>query len=173
MKFGIKIPATVQEALELDRQNGNTLWQDAINKEFKNSNIAFQVREEGEHAPVGWSQISCHLIFDVKMDLTRKARYVAGGHLTNVDPSFTYASVVSRDSVRIAFMLAALNELDILAGDIQNAYLNAPSLEKNYFIAGDEWGAHKGRVVLIVRALYGQKTSGAAWRAHLAQFLES
>lgn len=173
MKFGIKIPNSVQEAIELDRQNGNSLWQEAINKEFSNSNVAFQVREEGEDAPVGWSKITCHLIFDVKMDLTRKARYVAGGHLTEVDASSTYASVVSRDSVRIAFMLAALNDLDILAGDIQNAYLNAPSLERNYFIAGDEWGTNKGRVILIVRALYGQKTSGAAWRAHLAHFLET
>ena len=74
----------------------------------------------------------------------------------------------------VASMPAALNDLDILAGDIQNASLNAPSLEKNYFIAGNKWGAHIGRIVLIVRALYGQKTNGAAWRAHeLAQFLES
>lgn len=172
MKFGIQIPRTVEEAYELDRINGNTLWADAIDKEFRNSSVAFQVRDEGEIAPVGWTKITCHLIFDVKMDLTRKARYVAGGHLTDVDPHYTYASVVGRDSVRIAFMLAALNGLNVLAGDIQNAYLNAPSLEKNYFIAGSEWGEYKGRIILIVRALYGQKTSGAAWRAYLANFLE-
>ena len=70
-------------------------------------------------------------------------------------------------------MLAALNDLDILAGDIQNAYLCAPSLEKNYFIGGSsEWNQNQGCVILIVRALYGQKTSGASWRAYLANFLE-
>ena len=46
------------------------------------------------------------------MDLTRKARFVAGDHLTDPPTAMTYASVVSRDSVRIAFLLAALNDLE-------------------------------------------------------------
>ena len=51
--------------------------------------------------------------------------------------------------------------------------MHADSLEKNYFYAGEEWGANQGRVILIVRALYGQKSSGAAWRAKLAETLET
>ena len=43
MKFGIKIPYTVEEALQLDRENGNNLWQEAIEKEMKNSRIAFEI----------------------------------------------------------------------------------------------------------------------------------
>jgi hypothetical protein len=35
-KFGIELPKTVQEALALDKKNGNTLWADAISKEIKN-----------------------------------------------------------------------------------------------------------------------------------------
>jgi hypothetical protein len=35
----------------------------------------------------------------------------------------------SRDSVRLAFLAAALNDLDVLAADIQNAYLTAPTKE--------------------------------------------
>ena len=31
---------------------------------------------------VGFKEIGCHLIFDVNMDFTRKARFVAGGHTT-------------------------------------------------------------------------------------------
>ena len=42
----------------------------------------------------------------------------------------TYASVVRRESVRIAFLLAALNNLEILAGDTGNVYLNAITTEK-------------------------------------------
>ena len=34
-KFGIELPKLVAHALELDRQNGNTLWADAIAKEMK------------------------------------------------------------------------------------------------------------------------------------------
>jgi hypothetical protein len=75
------------------------------------------------------------------MDFTRKARFVAGGHKTDPPTSTTYSSVVSRDSVRIAFLLAALNGLDILSADIGNAYINADAREKVCFIAGDEFGA--------------------------------
>jgi hypothetical protein len=112
------------------------------------------------------------MIFDVKMDFTRKARFVAGGHMTNPPAAITNSGVVSRDSVRIAFLLAALNDVDLLATDIGNAYLNAPAREKVYTTAGPEFGPElEGRAVLIVRALYGLKSSGAAWRAHLADTL--
>jgi hypothetical protein len=112
------------------------------------------------------------MIFDVKMDLTRKARLVAGGHQTEVPTESTYSSVVSRDSVRIAFTLAALNDLEVLSADVQNAYLNAPTKEKVYSIAGPEFGStNQGRPVLIIRALYGLKSSGARWRDHMAQTL--
>jgi hypothetical protein len=42
----------------------------------------------GEWALVGCKQIPCQNIFDVKMDFTYKARFVAGGHKT--DPQSTY-----------------------------------------------------------------------------------
>ena len=79
MKFGVKVLATVEEAMELDAENGDILWQDTINKETANSRIDFETLEEGESASVGCTQLICYLIFDVKMDPTRKARYVAGG----------------------------------------------------------------------------------------------
>ena len=61
------------------------------------------------------------MIFDVKMDFTRKARLVAGGHMADTPASLTYSSVVSRDSVRLGLLLAALNDLDVLSCDIGNA----------------------------------------------------
>lgn len=70
---------------------------------------------------VRFQEIKCHMLFDVKMNLTWKACFVAGWHMTEPPASITFLSVVSRDSVRIAFMLAALNDLDILACDIGNA----------------------------------------------------
>jgi hypothetical protein len=156
----------------LDKENGNQLWYEAIQKELRNVKVAFKFLDQGVSAPIGHKKIPCHIIFDVKMDFTRKARFVAGGHKTYPPSSVTYSSVVSRDSVRIAFLLAALNDLEILAADIGHAYINADTREKVYFIAGDEFGAHmKGRNVIIVKALYGLKSSGAAWRAHFAEAL--
>lgn len=173
-KFGIQVPQTVEEALEIDRATNTTFWFDAIQKEMKNVRVAFKFLDTGERVPIGYKWIKCHLIFDVKMDFTRKARYVAGGHMTDPPATLTYSSVVSRDSVRIAFMLAALNDVDLLAADIGNAYLNAPTRERVYTTAGLEFGAElQGQSVLIVRALYGLKSSGAAWRAHLAGTLQS
>ena len=43
--------------------------------------------------------------------------------------------------------------------------------EKLYFIAGPERGADEGRNVIIVRALYGLKSSALAWRNHLANIV--
>jgi Reverse transcriptase (RNA-dependent DNA polymerase) len=112
------------------------------------------------------------MVFDVKPDFTRKARLVAGGHMTDPPSAITYASVVSRESVRIAFLLAALNNLDVLAADIGNAYLNARTREKVYIICGKEFGDDNvGKKAIIVRALYGLKSSGAAWRSCLAEVL--
>ena len=76
----------------------------------------------------------------------------------------TFSTVVSRDSVRLFFLLAALNDLNILLADIQNAYLSASVKEKLYTIAGKEFGPMMaGRPVLIVRALYGLRNSGISF----------
>ena len=90
------------------------------------------------------------------------------GHKTPNVITSTYAGVVSRESVRIAFTYAALNGLDIFAGDIRNAYLQAPSSRKDYVMHGPEFGVENvGRVALIHRALHGGKTAGSDFRNHL------
>ena len=74
--------------------------------------------------------------------------------------------------VRLAFLIAALNDLDCEMFDIGNAYLNAPTTEKLYVPeAGIEFGENAGKVLIITRALYGLKSSGAAYRSFFAQSL--
>ena len=173
-KYGIKIPKTVHEAIKFDKENGNTLWWDAIIKEMKNVMPAFE-RWEGKESelPPGFQKIKCHFIFDIKMgeNFRRKARLVANGNETETPAALTYSSVVSRDSVRIALLIASLNELEVLACDIQNAYLTADCREKIYIIAGPEFGSLEGSIMIIRKALYGLKSSGAAFRAHLSETL--
>jgi hypothetical protein len=85
-----------------------------------------------------------HVIFDVKAgSLKRKARYVAGGHRTEAPPPITYASVVSRESIRIGLLIAALNDLEVFVADIQIAYLTSPCKENIYTILGEEFGPHR------------------------------
>jgi hypothetical protein len=89
---------------------------------MKNVPIAFKVLNGEEAIPPTYQEIRCHMIFDVKMeDFRRKAQLVAVGHTTDAPHMMTYASVVSRESVRISLRLAALNDLDVMMGDIENA----------------------------------------------------
>jgi hypothetical protein len=169
-KYGIEIPRDVKHAYELDRQNGDTFWSDAIAKEMHDAGIAFEIMEDDQPLPVGFRKVTGHMIFDVKMDYTRKARWVLDGHKTPPPERSTYAGVVSRDSVRIALTYAALNDLDVWAADIRNAYLQAPSSQKDYVICGPEFGLENvGKRALIRRALYGGKTAGADFRNHLRE----
>jgi hypothetical protein len=138
---------------------------------MKNVMVAFEF-SDNPNARVGFAKATCHMIFDIKFDLTRKARLVLNGAKYDVPKEMTFSSVVSRDSVWIAFTLAALNGLDILAADIQNAYLSAPTEERLYVVAGLEFPPDLGgRPAKIVRALYGMKSSGARFRDHLAASL--
>jgi hypothetical protein len=180
-KFGVEIPKDVRHAQRLDEESGSTLWMDAIKKEMRKVKVAYKLKDGVTQEDVrsgkvtdmiGYQEITCHLIFDVKMDFTRKARFVAGGHTTEPPASATYASVVSRDSVRLAFLLASLNGMEILSCDVGNAYLNAPCREKIWFKGGPECGEDQGGVMVITRALYGLKSAGASWRAMLLDTLQ-
>ncbi len=108
-KFGIEIPKTYEDCVRIDKENGNTYWQDAIRKEMAKVRIAFKTLGDVEQVPPTFQQVRCHMVHDVKMEnFQRKARLVAGGHTTEVtSATMTYASVVSRESVWIALTLAA------------------------------------------------------------------
>jgi hypothetical protein len=108
-KFGIEIPKTYEDCVRIDKENGNTYWQDAIRKEMAKVRIAFKTLGDVEQVPPTFQQVRCHMVHDVKMDnFQQEARLVAGGHMTEVtSATMTYASVVSRESVRIVLTLAA------------------------------------------------------------------
>ena len=120
-KFGIEVPKTIKEAYAIDKKNGNTKWADSIAKELRNVKVAFKILDQDDRVPIGYQQIRMHWIFDIKMeDFRRKARLVAGGHMTDTPKCMTYSSVVGRETVRIALIIAALNNLQVKAGDMMN-----------------------------------------------------
>jgi hypothetical protein len=155
-KHGIKIPTGVENALEIDRSHTDTFCKDALAKKEMRTEVgvAFEVLEESMKAPVGWSKVTGHLVWDVKMDCTPKARWVLDGHKTPNPIGSTNAGAVSRDSIQISFTCAALNGLDAFAADIRNAFLQAPSSQKDQILCGPEFGIENvGKVALIGRAL--------------------
>ena len=90
------------------------------------------------------------------------------GHMVEAPKSLPYASMGSRESVRIALALAALNDLEVKTSDIQNVYLRAPCSEKVYTTLGIGFGEDRGKTAIIIRALYGLASSSVSFRNDLA-----
>ena len=89
---------------------------------------------------MGYQEIKGHMVFNIKMGtFQRKCQYVAGSHMTDPPAMITYASVISRESVRIALTLAALNDMKVLTTDILGAYLMVPCDEKIWLTCGPEF----------------------------------
>ncbi|KAL7476000.1 hypothetical protein ACHAW6_001889 [Cyclotella cf. meneghiniana] len=168
-KFGIEFPKTVDEAYATNKATGTTLWRDAIELEMKNVCVAFDILADGVPLPRDHQCMRCHMIFDFKMeDFCCKTWLVAGGHMTKAPATPTYASVISQETMQIALLTTALNNIDKWAANVLNGYITMPCHEKIWTTLGREFGEDCGRKAVIVRALYGLKSSGAAFRVHLA-----
>jgi hypothetical protein len=53
-RFGIEIPKTVKQALEIDADVGSNHWHDAIVKEINAVRVAFDILKEGKKPPPGY-----------------------------------------------------------------------------------------------------------------------
>ena len=125
----------------------------------------FKKLEIGDIIPIGYQKVNCHMIFGFKMEyFRRKARLVAGGHVTEPPETITYESVVSRETVNIAPIFAALNDLPVKVAYIQIDYITAPVTENIWTVLGQGFGEDNGRKAIVVQALYGLKSEGAAFR---------
>jgi hypothetical protein len=91
--------------------------------------------------------------------------------MTKALAAITYASVVSCETVRIALLMAALNDLNDKVGDVLNAYITAPITKKVWTILGSEFGIDASKSAIIVRTLYRLKSTGAVFCAQLASFM--
>ena len=121
--------------------------------------------------PPDYKVIQVHLIYDVKHDGRHKARLVADGHLNDIPNNSVYSSVVSLRGLRILLFLAKLNGLEVWGTDIGDAYLEALTSERVCIRAGPEFGALTDHLLLIYKALYGLRSSGARWHDRLSDVL--
>ena len=173
-KYGVEIPRDINHAFELDDANGNTLWQDALALEMSSIGRAIRLLPHGKRPPPGYAPVKGHVVWDCKMDGRRKARWVLEGNKTPEVETSNYAGVVSRESVRIAFTYAAMMGLPVMAGDIKNAYLQAPTSEKHYIECGREFGlGNVGRKAIITGSIYGGRVSGRDYWLHLRKCMDS
>ena len=114
-----------------------------------------------------WTTLT--VIFDVKQDLGRKARLVAGGHLVDALENSIYSSTVKGISVQMLHVIAHKQGLKLLCGDVGNAYVNAFTNELVYCCAGPEFGEElQDSIVIIRKALYGLRSSSERWWSRFA-----
>ena len=120
----------------LNRENGNTFWQDAIEAETSQlfEHKVFKNLGKNTAVPKGYQLIKLRIVFDVKQSLKRKARIVAHGNMTDLPREAVYSGVTFLRSLHIVCLLAELNGLKLTGGDIGNAYLKAHTLEKYVFV---------------------------------------
>ena len=85
--------------------------------------VTFNILEDNESPPPGWTKSIERRMFDVKMDFTRKSRWVKDRHIIPYPETSSYAGVVSRKSISILLTYAEIHEVDVMAADIRNAYI--------------------------------------------------
>jgi hypothetical protein len=131
----------------------------------------FHDLEKGKPPPRGHNKIRVHFVYDVKHDLHLKSRLVAEGNLTAPPKDSVYSGVVTLRSLGMCMSLAELNGLKVEAADVRNACLEACTKEKLYVVPGPEFGDQQGSIVVIIKALYGLRTSGARFHEKFADAL--
>ena len=177
---GFQVPKDYNDAMRLDKENGNAYWQDAMDLEltqiheykvFKDTGKA-QFHNGKVVIPDGFQKIRVQFVYAVKHDGRFKARLVADGHLTKEPVESIYSGVVSLRSLRMVVFLSQLNNLEIWGADVGNAYLEAYTDEKLCIIAGPEFKELQGHLLIMVKALYGTRSGGARWHDRLFDILQ-
>ena len=123
--------------------------------------------------PPGYKWIPYHCVWDAKFDGRKKCRLVAGGHKTDPAKEDVYSGVAGMETVRLGFILARLNGLHVCAGDVGNAFLYGLTREKVVITAGKEFPEElQGKRLIVVKALYGLKSSSARFHENLSAKLK-
>ena len=179
-QHGFQVPKDYNDAMRLDKENGNTHRQDAMDLELTQIHEYKVFKDTGKAkfhngkvvTPDGFQKIRVHFVYAVKHDGRFKARLVADGHLTKEPVESIYSGVVSLRSLRMVVFLSQLNKLEIWGADVGNAYLEAYTDEKLCIMAGPEFKELQGHLLIMVKALYGTRSGGARWHDRLFDILQ-
>ena len=122
LKYGIRVLMNAKEATQFDQDNGNQILINEILKEleafmsikgFRKLLLSLcKARSKGfQFKPLG-------MIFEVKVDLIRKARIVIGDHVVKYSGQELYVSTTKSNSASILMTIAAKSNVDVMTGDI-------------------------------------------------------
>jgi hypothetical protein len=151
-------------------------WQEAIDYEI--SQLEKLNAWEIVDAPHRGNIIPCHYVLATKrgpdgQKLKLRARLVANGQRQQygLDYSETFAPTSSMSTIRTVLTVAAQRDWEIHQVDIKSAYLNAEVKEDIYMRAPPGYlkDEDKGKVLKLLRSLYGLKQAGFEWSEELAK----
>ena len=54
-KNGVAVPASVENFYEIYRNKGNNFWSKSIEKEMHSIRVVFEILDEKDNVPYGWS----------------------------------------------------------------------------------------------------------------------
>ena len=150
-KYGVEVPKSTKHAEELDAQHGNSLWKEAYQKEIASllSLGCFDFCPPDSTPGPDYQFVKLTMVYEVKQDGHRKARLVTGGHLVDPCSISTRSTVVKGVSVRLLDVIAHRDNLKMLCGDVSNAFITAPCLEKVYSRAGPEFGDRHNSIMVL------------------------
>jgi len=155
-KFGYQVPRNHKEGLTLDEKNGNTKYRDAEKLEMsQHAEYLSKALERGALVQMDTRRYVCTSL------TTSSTAVVTRQDLWLEDPSKMFLCV----------FLAVLNDLQVHAADVGNAYLEAEKKEKVYIIGGPGFGELEGHTLIIHKALYGLRSSGLRWHDRFANTL--
>jgi hypothetical protein len=128
LKYEIRVPRNVKQAILVDQENGNTHWHDAIKKEMDallERGVFNKVLDKKAIVMSAYQFAPLRCIFDVKQELRIKARLVIGGHVVDASDHVSYSSNMKTISMRLLLLIGAMNSIKLLTADISSAYLYA------------------------------------------------
>jgi hypothetical protein len=131
-------------------------------------------------APPGANIMLPTLVFKTKLDknnkvIERKSRACAMGNTQQHGQDFfeTFAPTVRMDTVRLFFQFATEKGWNIKQADVRSAFLipMLPEEEKLYMRPFPGMAVPQGKVLRLLKALYGTRQAARLWHQHLRAFL--
>nr|GAT59056.1 predicted protein [Mycena chlorophos] len=157
-------------------------WEKAIREELEmlEKNGTWELADAPHHANI----VGNKWVFRIKRDaagrvVRYKARLVAQGfsQVEGVDYFDTFAPVARLGSVRTILALAARLDLELHQIDVKGVYLNGELTDcERIFMRqplGFPYPNSTGKVLRLVKMLYGLKQSGRRWYQRFAEICES
>ncbi|MGZ7209763.1 MAG: reverse transcriptase domain-containing protein, partial [Methanobacterium sp.] len=94
-----------------------------------------------------------------------KARLVAKGYkqIKFINYEDTFAPVIRKENVRYLLSHAVANDLKVHHMDVEVAFLNGELKEEIYMVLPEGFGENSGKIVKLLKSIYGLKQSSNCW----------